>query len=102
MEKYKKDDSFFKMSIQQEMNVENSQKRLCKVVKNDFPIGLKLIIDIGGNNLKTEVVGHSDYWWSTAGEFTVKNIKTNKLRRVTIYNVVCKCDDNWNRNTEEF
>lgn len=98
MEEYRKDDGFYKMSIQAWNSVESAERKYQEQLKKDFPIGTKLIVEIG-TMLKVEVVEHSVF---EVGLIWVKNVKTQKRRKITLYNIICKCNDDWTQDTSGF
>jgi len=100
MEEYKGDTTFFDFSYQRKLMLETAQESFCEQVAKDFPVGMKIIVELGGHQLKTIVKHHNDLYWCGAGEFYVENINTGKERKVTIGDVVCKCNDSWERCTE--
>jgi hypothetical protein len=97
LDEYRKDDGFYKMSIQAKNSIDIAEKRFQEQLKKDFPVGTKLIVEIG-TRLKVVVIGHS---W-TVGQIWVKNIKTQKRRKITLYNVICKCNDDWTHDNSGF
>ena len=97
---YKKDDSFYKMSVMCHNSLETAKRLLSRQIEKDFPVGTKLIVVLGGAVIKSEVVDSNTAWWCTPDRFVVKNIKTGKNRNVTLGDIRCKCDDDWNQITD--
>lgn len=59
-------------------------RALCDVVREELPTGTIIEATLGSARIRGEVVDHHNGWsaWG-AGDITVRNLKTGKLRSVT-------------------
>lgn len=76
--------------IQDELDVDGAKAQhkaaaqaLIRAVQRQYPINSTVDAKVGGNLIRGIVLRHSDSWWSDPGEFTIRNIVTGKLRKIT-------------------
>lgn len=60
--------------------VQTANEDLMRVVERIYPIGRVVDVQLGAHLLTLKVVGHGQYWWSSAGEIYGENIKSGKVR----------------------
>ncbi len=60
--------------------VRTANEDLMRVVERVYPIGRFVDVHLGGHRLTLKVVGHGQYWWSSAGEIYGENLKSGKVR----------------------
>lgn len=55
-------------------------EELIAATKEEFPMGLRLVIRLGNAIVDGEVTGYSDSWWNDPGTVYIKNLRTGKTR----------------------
>lgn len=75
--------------LDQTQNIADQQKKLCEMVAKEYPVGTRLIVELGGHQVTVEVTSHNHYW-SQPGQLHGFNIHTGNHRRWMPSDIVTK------------
>jgi hypothetical protein len=70
-----------------EAQYEEAAKALVRAAERKYPVTSIIDVKLGNHIVKGEVMEHRQCWWSSPGQFVIRNVKTDSLRKVTHYDV---------------
>jgi len=64
---------------------QRAAESLIESVKVAYPVGAVVTVEIGRSTFDAEITDHRDFWWSSPGEMSGRNLSTGKVRRFSAH-----------------